>query len=106
MNAKTCSILVVLFAMIQPGPAFGQPALLRETNELPLPTNIMQAFRSNCALREPESGALKSYTTKIGTYTAYGDKELLPVEVDARVEGPQPPGIRLTFGAHCNQHAG
>ena len=99
MRANPQSILALLFGLTLPMAALAQPTRLEPTDQPPLPTNLLQVFPSNCPLKQPASGALQSYETTIGTYTAYGDKDLLPVEVEAKIEGPQPPGIRLAFGA-------
>ena len=99
MNASQLSILALLCGLALPMAALAQPILLEPTDQPPVPTNLLQVFPSNCPVKEPSAGALQSYDTTVGTYTAYGDKDLLPVEVEAKIEGPQPPGIRLAFGA-------
>lgn len=95
-------LLILASIVLIPNLALSQPAIqLVPTDDVPEPTNLNQVSPSKCQLEEPSEGALMRYWSKgVGTYTAYGDKNLLPIGVIATHEGyPASPGDRLTFGS-------
>lgn len=95
-------LIILGLVTLTPNFALSQPAIqLVPTNDVPLPVNLLQAFPSGYSFKEPSEGALMSYwSSDVGTYTAYGDKSILPVGVIATRESyPKSPGDRLTFGS-------
>lgn len=95
-------LLTTAFVTLMPTLVRSQPAIqLVPTDSVPIPLNLRQVFPSGCSINEPSSGALMKYWSRdVGTYTAYGDKSLLPFGVIATHEGyPGKPGDRLTFGS-------